>query len=382
MPFLPHRLQYINRRKHPTMKILLLGEYSNLHWTLAKGLRTLGHDVVVASDGDGFKNYRRDVDISLKNNTRIGQIKCLTSIVKSLPLLKGFDIVQLINPIFTRIHPVSPYLYRFLKKYNHKIFLGAFGNDYFYTKACLENKIYRHSEFFVNNQPINLQANFDLKHAWISTYRQRLNQQIANECNGIIAGLCEYYMAYETEYKEKLSFIPFPIDLSEIEYNQLPVPEKIIFFLGINKERMEIKGLDIFLKVLKELEVKYGNQIGVHIAESIPYEEYRKRMQQAHVVLDQTYGYSVAMNGLLSLAQGKILVGNAEPEMYGMMGENSNHPIVNITPSFEDIYKKMECLIQKKNYFPEISKQGRLFVEDNHAHINIAEQYLKIWEKQ
>jgi hypothetical protein len=34
------------------MKILLIGEYSNVHWTLAEGLRALGHQVTVVSDGD------------------------------------------------------------------------------------------------------------------------------------------------------------------------------------------------------------------------------------------------------------------------------------------------------------------------------------------
>ena len=46
------------------MKILLLGEYSNVHSTLALGLRALGEQVCVASDGDGWKNYPRDIDLS------------------------------------------------------------------------------------------------------------------------------------------------------------------------------------------------------------------------------------------------------------------------------------------------------------------------------
>ena len=46
------------------MRILLLGDYSNVHATLADGLRQLGHTVVVASDGDGWKNYPRDVDLA------------------------------------------------------------------------------------------------------------------------------------------------------------------------------------------------------------------------------------------------------------------------------------------------------------------------------
>ena len=44
------------------MKILLLGEYSNVHATLADGLRKLGHQVTVLSNGDFWKNYPRDID--------------------------------------------------------------------------------------------------------------------------------------------------------------------------------------------------------------------------------------------------------------------------------------------------------------------------------
>ena len=43
------------------MKILLIGEYSNVHATLAEGLRALGHEVTVISDGDGWKDYPRDI---------------------------------------------------------------------------------------------------------------------------------------------------------------------------------------------------------------------------------------------------------------------------------------------------------------------------------
>ena len=39
------------------MRILLLGEYSNVHNTLARGLRALGHQVTVASDGDGHGEF-------------------------------------------------------------------------------------------------------------------------------------------------------------------------------------------------------------------------------------------------------------------------------------------------------------------------------------
>ena len=43
------------------MKILLIGEYSNLHNSLKQGLVNNGHNVVLLSNGDGFKNYETDI---------------------------------------------------------------------------------------------------------------------------------------------------------------------------------------------------------------------------------------------------------------------------------------------------------------------------------
>ena len=45
------------------MRILLIGEYSNVHATLAEGLRALGQQVTVVSNGDFWKDYPRDIDL-------------------------------------------------------------------------------------------------------------------------------------------------------------------------------------------------------------------------------------------------------------------------------------------------------------------------------
>jgi hypothetical protein len=42
------------------MRILLLGEYSRLHNSLKEGLTELGHEVILVSNGDGFKGYPAD----------------------------------------------------------------------------------------------------------------------------------------------------------------------------------------------------------------------------------------------------------------------------------------------------------------------------------
>ena len=70
------------------MKILLLGEYSNVHWTLAEGLRALGHEVCVLSDGDGWKNYSRDISIVRKTTGKLDGIKYYTQLLYHLPRLR------------------------------------------------------------------------------------------------------------------------------------------------------------------------------------------------------------------------------------------------------------------------------------------------------
>ena len=121
------------------MKILLLGEFSNIHWTLAEGLRILGHEVCVVSDGNHWKNYKRDIYLLRPTDGKIDGVKYLAKVLLLLPKLKGYDIVQIVNPCFLHLKPEKSLpIYRFLRKHNKKIFLGAFGTDHYYVKTCME----------------------------------------------------------------------------------------------------------------------------------------------------------------------------------------------------------------------------------------------------
>ena len=81
------------------MRILLIGEYSNVHWTSAQGLRKLGHEVCVISNGDFWKNYPRDIDVA-RTPGKLGGIRLLLKLWSILPKMRGYDVVQLINPMF------------------------------------------------------------------------------------------------------------------------------------------------------------------------------------------------------------------------------------------------------------------------------------------
>lgn len=365
------------------MKILLFGEYSNLHWTLAEGLRLKGHDVTVASDGDGFKDYPRNIDLLRKSSGIKDTVSAIAKGLINLPRFKGYDVVQLINPCFTTLSVrVNRYIYQFLKSNNRKVYLGAFGDDSYWLKACLDNTTFRYSEFFVDGNPNNLQDNDRLKSLWLNSDRESLNKEIAKSADGIIACLTEYFFAYKDEFSNKLAYIPLPINLDKIKYVKSNFDlNKIRFFIGINKDRSEFKGTDRMYKVLKKLQENYPDKVLINAVESVPYEEYVHLMQESDIVLDQLYSYSPAMNGLLAMAQGKVLVSGAEPEMYDLLEEKENRPIINVIPNEDDIYNKLENLVLNKELIPMISENSRLFVEKHHNHISVADRFVDFWTK-
>ncbi len=365
------------------MKVLLLGEYSNVHWTLAQGLRALGHSVVVASNGDRFKNYRHDIHISRNSNNFLDTVKYVYLLGKNFRQFRGFDVVQIINPLFLDLKANKNLeAFSYLKKHNGKVFMGAFGNDAYWLKACLDKKTFRYSEFDIPNKTEYLYSAKELISVWSNEDKVNVNREIAEKSDGIIACLYEYFAAYHPEFSQKLTYIPAPINTSEIAFEQRGKnPEKVTFFIGIQKLRNEIKGTDILYNCLQEVQVKYPNECAISKAESVPYHEYISMRDNSDVLLDQLYSYTPGMNALTAMAQGLVVVGGGEPEMYTLLNETDNRPIINVLPDEKDVFEKLENLIVNRSQIAKLSSNSRLFVEKHHDYLKIAQIYINTWTK-
>lgn len=362
------------------MKILLLGEYSNVHWTLAEGLRSLGHTVCVASNGDFWKNYRRDISL-VRKYTKSGGICYLLKTYSLLPKFRGYDIVQLINPMFLELKAerIAP-IYRYLKKHNKKVFLGAFGMDAYWVEACTGTPYrFRYSDFNIGNNRISNSYVAEQEADWKETAKARLNKEIAENCNGIIAGLYEYYAAYHERHREKLTYIPFPVEPTRRTINIYSQERKIRFFIGIQKERSIYKGTDIMLRALERLVHDYPSECEILKAESVPFEQYAQMIDDCDILLDQLYGYSPAMNALLAMSKGKIAMGGAEEECYDILGEKELRPMMNVTPDEEDVYNKLKWFIDNKTQIARMQQQSIEFVNKHHHPVKVAKEYLEFW---
>lgn len=87
------------------MKVLLLGDASNYHRALAAALRRKGCYVVLASAGSGWMDTDRDIDISRGSSKLSGAWLFAKLMAMTRTRLRGFDIVQIVSPIFTTLRP-------------------------------------------------------------------------------------------------------------------------------------------------------------------------------------------------------------------------------------------------------------------------------------
>ena len=367
------------------MRILLIGEYSNTHWGLAEGLRSLGHEVCVLSNGDFWKNYKRDFSLTRTTYSKLEGIGYLLKTLALLPKLRNYDVVQLINPMFLelkaeRIEPI----YRFLKRHNKKIFLCAYGMDAYWVKACTQRPyIFRYSDFNIGDKAITNEYTQEQAKDWQDTPKAKLNKYIADDCNGIIAGMYEYHTAYAKEHADKLTYIPFPIEREEKSTSKFYTNDrKLKFFIGVQKTRSIYKGTDIMLRALERIAREFPAECEMLKAESVPFEEYSRMINDCDILLDQLYGYSPGMNALLALSKGKIVVGGAEEECYKILNETTLRPMINVTPNEDDVYEKLKWLVENKDKVAKLQHNSIAFIEKHHTQRKVAERFLDFWNSK
>ena len=364
------------------MKILLVGEYSNVHATLAEGLKALGHQVTVISNGDFWKNYPRDIDVA-REQGKLGGILLMARLYALLPKMRGYDVVQLINPMFFELKAERLFFfYNYLRRHNKKMFLGGYGMDWYWVHTCTYDKPLRYSDFNFGNEVRTDAEAVRQQNDWLGTTKERLNKHIAQDCDGIITGLYEYWACYHPAFPEKTINIPFPIRMPEHSSTERAQQSKVVIFIGINRERSVYKGTDIMLRAAEDVRDKYPHRMKLLVAESVPFAEYQQMMEGSDAILDQLYAYTPSMNPLLAMSKGIICIGGGEPENYEIINETELRPILNIEPSYESVYRALEDLVLHPERIPELKRQSIEYVRKHHDYIKVARQYLDFWTQK
>lgn len=379
------------------MKILLVGEFSRLHNSLKEGLLALGHEVVLVNNGDGFKNY--PADISIRANffkSKLGNIprQIWARIFKyDLALLehgvrfwwiskklKNFDVVQLINerPIQTT-SKLELFLLKRIFKQNKKVFLMCCGIDYMTVSHMLQqnNRYSVMNPYFEGISEAKKQ--YDYFFDFLTNSHQKIHQFLYKNSSGVISSDLDYVLPFIGNAKY-LGMIANPININKIRSSETTISVKISIFLGINSGNSFTKGVSFFEKALLIIQEKYPDLIEVKITTDIPYTEYQKHFENAHIILDQVYGFDQGFNALEAMAKGKVVFTGAEIEFLKHFNLQEDEVAINALPNVNYLVEKLSYLIENPSEISRIGKNAIHFIHNEHHYITQAEKYVTLWK--
>ena len=366
------------------LKILLVGDASNCHNTLANALRKLGHNVVLASNGSGWMQTHRDIDISRKPGRISGAGLWARLNILKYSHFTGYDIVAISNPNFIDLRPCRIIkFFNFLRKHNRSVFLTALGTDIPYIDLCTaSDSPLKYSEWSINGQlsPMRL-SDPGIFERWHTPPMHQLNNTVYRNIDGAVSVLYEYDLALRRVLSpQSIAYGGIPIDTDRITPVQIPDnPDCVRFFIGIQRGRELIKGSDRLIAAAKKIVEKYPGKATLEIVENLPYSTYIRQMRSAHVILDQLYSYTPATNALIAMASGLVAFSGNEPEFYDFIGEKRLRPVIGCQPDDELIFSTLEKIVINPSLINTLGRQGREFVLRHNDSLIVAKRFLDFW---
>lgn len=343
---------------------------------LKDGLLQLGHEVFLASNGDGFKDYPSDFrwDVSSKVG-RFTQFMVASNIWWHRNLLRGYDIVMLISPNnISSIRQVNDPIYKYIIRNNGRVYLSGCGDtkitfDYWYNSNTKYRSYYEGTLI-------------DDPNYWFKGNKRNVREW-EEELLSLIQGYIPIWYEYAEPYRKYACIkktIRIPVNINSQKYKPNIVHnDKVVFYHGINRE---CKGTRYIRKAFERMQNEYGDYAEFILAGKLPFNEYMKVIEKANVIVDDANSFSIAMNGLFSLLKGKLVMGGAEAIANKELGIDGVNPVFNINPDVDQICDTIKNIIEHRDNIMEWGQKGRQFVETYHDSIKIAQEYVNLWESE
>ena len=395
---------YREPKKQRKMRILLIGEYSNVHHTLCEALRRAGHEVLLISDGDGWKNYPRDIDLRRHCSGMWGSLRYLARLATLLPRMRGYDVVQIVNPVFLDVKVRwNRWTYDYLKRHNRLVSVGCFGDDYYVIRGMMNAALFDYSDFQISGRAIDHETNRRRYHAWVESPKAALTQYVVDRADCLMACLYEYWWVYkQAGMGDKLYYMPLPVGLKSADGTPVSASSsagktfgrdvtdgdgKVRILLASQRQRGQMKGTDKIEPLLERLAADYPDRIELQRIVSVPFAEYQRFVALADVVVDQLYSYTPAMAALESLSQGKVVISGFETAYARFLNEQEagvlpqDTGIVNLRPDDDD--RNYQLLIRELTDIDRVRQlqaAARVFVLRYHEADTVAHRYLEAWQ--
>ena len=393
------------------MKILLIGEASFLHNTLKKGLVERGHRVTTMSDGNGWHDAPRDIDLRRDGRWgKLGGLRVVWQLLRHLPQLCGNDVVQIHNYQFVPLmYRWNTLLLRFLKLTNRRVVKGCFGDDPQIFRRQAQG-VPAYSDTSWSGQLQNAELHRDRIAEVIEHGAEASWCKTTHMADALVACLYEYWLDYnEPPYAAKLHYIPLPMECEEMvrwcdgemvkcvgndtlspshpNDSQLPTnlttspPHLLTILIGLQPKRDFMKGAMKIAAFVEEVARRHPGKVQIKYVEGVPYDEYMHLLAEADVLVDQLYSYTPSMNSLAAMARGTVVIGGGEEEYYEFIGEKTLRPIINVRPDVpdEENIAAIERALFTDGTLERMAQESIQFVHKYHDYRHVAEQYEQLY---
>ena len=371
------------------MRILLVGEYSNLHNSLKAGLLANGHEVTLISTGDAFKKLPSDVLIKAKRiegsrflqTLRKGIFKFTKFDLATLEIgyrvldwlvdQTQFDVIQLINEYpFKTPYFIEKRIVKRLRQLTPKLVILACGDDYIYL-----NNIEKLAHHPILQHP---DIDFPYSKKYLTAAHKKYHELVFELKDLIISTDLDYHPIYKgrTDY---YGLIPNPVNLDNFNNTQPEKQNRIVIFHGVNRSNYYKKGNYYFDSALCIIRQKFSDRIKLICVTSLPYAKYIDSYREADIILDQTYAEDQGYNALEAMAQGKVVFTGASASFCERYQVAPNSVAIHTIPDAEKIAQDLEKLILNPQRIAEIGTRAMRFVQEHHNYLKVAEKYVSAW---
>ena len=386
------------------MKILLIGEASFLHNTLKKGLVERGHRVTTMSDGNGWHDAPRDIDLRRDGRWgKLGGLRVVWQLLRHLPQLCGNDVVQIHNYQFVPLmYRWNTLLLRFLKLTNRRVVKGCFGDDPQIFRRQAQG-VPAYSDTYWSGQLQNAEQHRDriaevVEHGAEASWRKTTAM-----ADALVPCLYEYWLDYnEPPYAAKLHYIPLPMECEKMVRcvgNDTPSPSQpndsqlstlnsqlapshpLTILIGLQPKRDFMKGAMKIAAFVEEVARRHPGKVQIKYVEGVPYDEYMRLLAEVDVLVDQLYSYTPSMNSLAAMARGTVVIGGGEEEYYEFIGEDTLRPIINVRPDVpdEENIAAIERALFTDGTLERMAQESIQFVHKYHDYRLVAKQYEQLY---
>lgn len=359
------------------MKVLLVGEFSNVHNTLQQGLRELGVTADTLNSGDGYRKFHSDIH-PIKIENRFVR-KCYNDIFVNY-LSHKYDVIQFMAELeYGRIAGLDAKMAVPLAKNARLSVLLLAGCNWEYKRFGKEK---------VGISPCEECLKYDLKKKYAcSHFYNKGNRKIAYAMQKGVDimvpmsyeyDICNKYGPFANKVADPICM---PMKVQDNPVTTSKEQRRLLVYHPLNREGF--KGTTMIREAFGILQEQYKDVAEFIIDGKMPFEEYSKLIERVDIVVDQKNAVAFGMGSLQAMAKGKILItGNYRKNISDPKFEYvKNAPAFELGTTVEEIVNNISSVIEKRAEYEDLREKGITYVKTRHDYKKVAQEFVNLYER-